>query len=221
MGLKRRSFEEFGGLLVGAILVIEFVFYGLLTQFSIEPWLIAGFLVADVDLTLTFEGREGALTKPLHKNIFYRLMYKPVSEMFTSIHSTDEEMEQLVFHPSSLQEERLDYHTATEHAMEEEGDKLLIAPAHYVLRFLESIFEIFCILTYSFFDGDVSRVFERQPFVIILAVGCNVLTPILYCIVRSFANEHKTLERNLIALVLGKSFFLLSSVFFLLVLSED
>ena len=176
-----------------------------MTQFSIEPWLIAGFLVADVDLTLTFEGREGALTKPLHKNIFYRLMYKPVSEMFTSIHASDEELEQFFYHPSSLQEERLDYHTATEHAFEEEGTKLLIAPAHYVFRFLESVFEIFCILTYSFFDNTIRRqVFVNAPAVIILAVGCNVLTPVLYCIVRNFANEHKTLERNLIALVLGK-----------------
>merc|ERR1712228_555502 len=74
-----------GTYIVGIVLAIELVFYAALTQFRIPPWEIVSFLMVNIDLTLTFEGRAGALTKPLRHNPFYRCICKPVAEMFTAV----------------------------------------------------------------------------------------------------------------------------------------
>ena len=57
----------------------------MLTQLRIPPWEIVAFLVVNIDLTLAFEGRAGALTKPLKHNPLYVCVYKPVAEMFTRV----------------------------------------------------------------------------------------------------------------------------------------
>ncbi len=43
------------------------------------------FLVVNIDLTLTFERRAGALTKPLKHSPLYVCVCKPVAEMFTRV----------------------------------------------------------------------------------------------------------------------------------------
>ncbi|ETO17334.1 hypothetical protein RFI_19988, partial [Reticulomyxa filosa] len=65
-----------GGAYVAGIITCELTFFILLTQLEIPPWEIWGFLVTNIDLNLTFEGREGAITKPLRNNILYRLVFK-------------------------------------------------------------------------------------------------------------------------------------------------
>ena len=77
-----------GAYIVGCVIGIELVFYVALTQLRIPPWEIAAFLVVNIDLTLTFEGRAGALTKPLRHNFLYRCICKPVAEMVFNLYRT-------------------------------------------------------------------------------------------------------------------------------------
>ena len=187
--------------IVGFIMGGELVFYAFLTQVRIPPWEIAAFLIVNIDLTLTFEGRAGALTKPLRNNPLYLICCKPVAEMFTQI--TDE-TEQY------YEENKLNHHRHSTHhrkvgkkkGNDPNRQKLLIAPAHYVYRFLESIFELFCVLTYAIiYNEDNSLFSDNRWWQISIATITTILTPIFYCIIRAFADESKTLERNLIAMV--------------------
>jgi len=201
-----------GALIVGFILGIELVFYSLLTQFRIPPWEVTAFLIVNIDLTLTFEGRAGALSRPLENNVFYKCICKPVAEMFTKIsddteryyqeHTTHARDQSNVHHRKKINVAASQQNAENNKNTDPQRQKLLIAPSHYVYRFLESVFEIFCVVTYAVVDDDIfARIFETNQWIIILATVTTVLTPILYCSVRAFADETKTLERNLIALV--------------------
>eukprot|EP01084_Bolivina_argentea_P059154 107982_1 len=190
-----------GAFIVGGIMGAELVFYLLLTQLRIPPWEVVAFLVVNIDLTLTFEGRAGALTKPLRRNPFYLCICKPVAEMFTHV---SDETEDYYHHRNQTDHNRFNWKGEEPKRNKEKPkrQKLLIAPAHYVYRFLESVFELFCVLTYAVLYPEIEEfVFATNAWTIVVATLTTVLTPILYCTVRAFADESKTLERNLIAMV--------------------
>eukprot|EP01083_Nonionella_stella_P190447 705371_1 len=190
-----------GAFIVGGIMGAELVFYLLLTQLRIPPWEVVAFLVVNIDLTLTFEGRAGALTKPLRRNPFYLCICKPVAEMFTHV---SDETEDYYHHRNQTDHNRFNWKGEEPKRNKEKPkrQKLLIAPAHYVYRFLESVFELFCVLTYAVLYPEIEEfLFETNGWTIVVATLTTVLTPILYCTVRAFADESKTLERNLIAMV--------------------
>ena len=182
---------------MGGIIAMELVFYVLLTQFRIPPWEIAAFLIVNIDLTLTFEGREGALTKPLRHNPLYICICKPVAEMFTRVTSETENYYQEKAHARTQTHkhikkniENAPWHKTIDknnkNVIDPHRQKLLIAPAHYVYRFLESVFEIFCVLTYGIMSVEVYNktfVGTKNITFLLVAVGTTILTPVLYCTV--------------------------------------